>query len=447
MNNSSTVGQTAGRTEREFMLGLYAGWLRNHNHHYIQISFVSGVLSMACMMVVDFLNFGPEQALVYLPLRAALIVYLCVIRLPLLLLKHTKSRAASWYRTAVLVLQPLGVVVAYQYFLMSVPSEYHFTVFVGNLMVIFFASFLIHLFWVEHYVLNILSLVVLAAIAWRSPSFRNDALQLSICHFASVIVLALFRRRFVSGLIEKYNTLRAIAPIAVARKMAIARGGIDTEEEFKPKTRYAAFLSSDWRNYQAIASTHSAEVVASLFEAYYNIVFTTLERIVPDGTYYADWVADELSIVFYSETDNHEQVLQNAMRFAHALCTFVPSAVAAECSMQLKYDIGLACGYGVLGLQGPNQRKKTTITAEFAGTAKRLETEAKDLRALSNSPNQGPILLVDHNLHAYASAKLRDEFGSQFAPVVARTKNIMGQTFYRWQAGAALSPAPGAEAA
>ena len=43
------------------------------------------------------------------------------------------------------------------------------------------------------------------------------------------------------------------------------------------------------------------------------------------------------------------------------------------------YDIGISAGVGLLGLQGPEKLKKTTITGESAGTAKRLETEAKKI--------------------------------------------------------------------
>ena len=48
-------------------------------------------------------------------------------------------------------------------------------------------------------------------------------------------------------------------------------------------------------------------------------------------------------------------------------------------------------------MQGPEKLKKTTITGESAGTAKRFETEAKEYRK-SSSVNR-PNLIVDEKLY------------------------------------------------
>ena len=64
--------------------------------------------------------------------------------------------------------------------------------------------------------------------------------------------------------------------------------------------------------------------------------------------------------------------------------------------------------------------KKTTITGESAGTAKRLETEAKRLR--ENSRYNSPILIVDQDLYGYA--KEMKIFNQGFKEIIATTKDI-----------------------
>ena len=91
------------------------------------------------------------------------------------------------------------------------------------------------------------------------------------------------------------------------------------------------------------------------------------------------------------------------------------------------YDIGMSSGIGLLGLQGPEKLKKTTITGESAGTAKRLETEAKKLR--DNAAYDFPILIIDRNL--YEDAKEMEIFNKGFDEIIATTKDIKDGKFYK----------------
>ena len=121
---------------------------------------------------------------------------------------------------------------------------------------------------------------------------------------------------------------------------------------------------------------------------------------MPEGNYYADWTADELFIIFFDEENNENNIIKNALTFSHVYADKVFNKINANIDSKLMYDIGMASGIGLLGLQGPEKLKKTTITGESAGTAKRLETEAKNLR---NDVNvELPILIVDERLYECA---------------------------------------------
>ena len=90
------------------------------------------------------------------------------------------------------------------------------------------------------------------------------------------------------------------------------------------------------------------------------------------------------------------------------------------------YDIGLSAGVGLLGLQGPDKLKKTTITGESAGTAKRLETEAKIIR--QNKHYSNPIVLMDKYLYNFA--KDLNIFKSNLKEIIATTKDIRDCKYY-----------------
>ena len=87
----------------------------------------------------------------------------------------------------------------------------------------------------------------------------------------------------------------------------------------------------------------------------------------------------------------------------------------------------------MLGLQGPKKLKKTTITGESAGTAKRLETEAKTIRFAKKIPDtHNPLIIMDYALFAYTSTC--DTFiQDKIEKIKATTKNIKDQHFYLMQ--------------
>ena len=152
-----------------------------------------------------------------------------------------------------------------------------------------------------------------------------------------------------------------------------------------------------------------------------------LDRIFPEGNYYADWTADELFIIFFNNDDNDKALIKKTLEFANLYSLEVFDRIEDTLDMKLMYDIGMSSGIGLLGLQGPEKLKKTTITGESAGTAKRLETEAKILRG--NDTYGSPILIIDQTLYKYA--KGMNVFNKGFEKITATTKDIKGSEFYK----------------
>ena len=224
---------------------------------------------------------------------------------------------------------------------------------------------------------------------------------------------------------EKYQNTASLVPKNVAKHIAVTDGTINLDKIFKPEERFTVCLSSDWRNYQELAISKDPKYIENIFQKFYNLVFEELDKIIPNGNYYADWTADELFIIFFDENNDTDKILKNALDFSNIYSSYVFEEVNKNIDEKLVYDIGMASGVGLLGLQGPEKRKKTTITGESAGTAKRLETEAKNLR--SNFNSKFPILIIDKTLYNFAK---NENINIKFKKIKAKTKNIKDGSFY-----------------
>ena len=88
----------------------------------------------------------------------------------------------------------------------------------------------------------------------------------------------------------------------------------------------------------------------------------------------------------------------------------------------------MSSGIGLLGLQGPEKLKKTTITGESAGKAKRLESQAKELR--QDDSMQNPILLIDEML--YNQVNNKEIFKENFIKLKGTVKDIENEVIYKW---------------
>ena len=221
-----------------------------------------------------------------------------------------------------------------------------------------------------------------------------------------------------------------MVPRRVAEFLAVTQETTEGTEHFKPKERFTVCLCADWRNFQKLASSLPNEKISELLEGFYDQALSMLERLVPSENYYFHWTADELFVVFFAEAGPPSEVLRDALKFSHALATETFLWSQDGSLPEIRFDIGLAAGIGLLGLQGPKLMKKTTISGEVAGRSKRFQNEAKRMRR-SLGEDSPPILVVDEQL--YAATKETDLFDSaEFHPIRAQTKDITNLVCYYW---------------
>ena len=386
---------------------------------------------MTAMLPLDYLFFPPELAPWCTLLRVAAMT---AAALGLLVAIKVGGRAA-WSGFAWWILLPTPIVATLAHLLMVYWGPYDsrtttIIVTFGPCFAFYLSAFRIYRFPREFAVFTLICLVANAAMTVTRPELTGEAGVFFFAISGTVTLFLVSRRIFAQGLVEKFRNLRSLQPAIVARRLTVSDKSLTDDEAFSARDRFTVCLSSDWRNYQEMAGSNDGRMISRLFEVYYNIVFAELARAVPSGRYYADWTADEIMIIFYGDTDEErESVVQEALAFTKALASEIPERVRAEMGLTLKYDIGVAAGVGYLGLQGPKERRKTTIAGEVPGTAKRLETEGKELRPLGFDSDY-PNVVMDEEV-SRAAVRILDQGWQSTFP--AGTKNIKGRKVTLWR--------------
>jgi hypothetical protein len=276
-------------------------------------------------------------------------------------------------------------------------ADYYLILLLATFFVIIISNLFIYKFFREQCALIIISIVCLFISSIYNPIISQDIIKLIIFHIISFAVCSYYRYEFILSINSKYEYLSSLLPNKFAKSLSISDKKLDINDLFPTKEYYAVCLCSDWRDYQKITSTQKRNKVEKMLEEFYTIIYLELEKSNLDGQYYADWTADELFIIFYGSDSEKDMVRSEALKFAHSLATSIYMEITANVNKDIKYDIGLASGNGLIGLQGPPNFKKTSITGKVAGNSKRFETEAKELRK-KHSTSKFPIIVMDKEL-------------------------------------------------
>ena len=405
------------------IISIYHSWININKSLYLKYYNLVGIILMALLIPFDFILYNENN--IYTEHR---IIYISIILLNFFYVQVNQKRLfekKTQYRLHYNLMLP-GILFnfLYIYYFYITPSENYSIILLANFITIITTTMFALKFWKEQYAINILSVLVIIPCI---PMDILGSIYLICFHILSFIAAYVYRRQFIISMYERYCSTASMVPKNVAKYIAMTDGSMDLEEVFKPSKRFTVCLSSDWRGFQGIVAKEDPQFVENLFQKFYNEVFLELDRIFPDGNYYADWTADELFIIFFSNNDNDKELIEKSLEFADIYSKDVFSRIETTLGMKLMYDIGMSSGIGLLGLQGPEKLKKTTITGESAGTAKRLETEAKKIR--ENSNYSFPILIIDRNL--YEDAKEMKIFTKGFNEIIATTKDIKDGKFYK----------------
>ena len=404
------------------ILNIYYSWININKSLYMKYYNLIGLILMALLIPFDFILYSDNN--IYTQAR---IIYIVIILINFIYIQINQKKLFAkkdGYNIHYTILLP-GILfnLLYLYYLSITAPENYNIILLANFVTIITTTMFAMKFWKEQYALNFISILLICPLIYLEI---EGSIYLIGFHILSFVSGYLYRRKFIISMYERYYNTASLVPKNVAKYIAMTDGVIELEKIFKPSNRFTVCLSSDWRNFQEIAATKDPEFVENLFQQFYNEVFIEIDRIFPEGNYYADWTADELFIIFFSNDDNDEKLINNALEFAHVFSKDVFNKINKTLGLNLMYDIGMSAGIGLLGLQGPDKLKKTTITGESAGTAKRLETEAKELRR--DKIYKNPILIMDKYLYSYAESL--KTFKGNLEEIVATTKDIKDGKYY-----------------
>jgi class 3 adenylate cyclase len=260
-------------------------------------------------------------------------------------------------------------------------------------------------------------------------SSQTDTLNMAAMNISTISILSLilfiYQGRLSRLVIEKtYESLSRVVPINIAKEAVANNLSIGEISELRPRESFGVALCSDWRDYQNLASKLSPKEIARLFEEYYETVFREAGQNSDSVAVFSDWVADELMVIFYprgSDTSK-AQVVKRALDFAWKLKNHVVETPHPG-RPRILFDIGMAAGYGLIGLQGPSGHQKLLMIGSIPGFAKRLESAAKELRSASSTE---PSIVMNEELYNSLDESQQACFSAHRTSV----KNLQGQNVY-----------------
>ena len=378
---------------------LYNDWINNNAVYYMRYYTILALAITSLLIPFDFLLY--DNPVVYAYSRVILII-IYIIQITIIF-KFFKKNRNILFNPMILIL-PLSYNLMYSYFLLNadINQSYYLILLLATFFVIMISNIFIYRFYKEQYALVLLSISTLFLVSIYKPEISSDIVKLIIFHIISFGICIYYRYEFTTSLVNKYEHLSSLLPHKFAKLLSVSDENLDIDKIFPTKEYFAVCLCADWRNYQKLTNVNTKDKIGKMIEKFYTIIYKELEKLNISGQYYADWTADELFIIFYGEEVEKNIVKSEALNFCHSLATTLYMEISTKINKNILYDIGLSSGYGLIGLQGPSNFKKTTITGDVAGNSKRYETQAKKIRNEKNK-DSFPIIVMDEELSQIAS--------------------------------------------
>jgi len=259
------------------------------------------------------------------------------------------------------------------------------------------------------------------------PTLKKEYILVLITEIVAWGVGIWLREEYRKSLVQRYVILRNTMSTKEAKIVAVASEASDWMRSFEPANKFSVCISVDWRNSQQITKQIEISRLNQELQLYYESIFAELDNICDTDSYHASWVADELFVIFNAESTDRS--LRFAIEFTKRLAGPLYFELRSKMSFELFYDVGIACGVGLIGLMGPRGAKRTTVLAEHAGIAKRLQTHAKFLRKkCGKSANGEPICVLDEKVgHAFQA--IYPETMDLFAWIEARVRDVSNTRF------------------
>ena len=407
---------------------LYNDWIDNNAVYYMRYYTILALAITSLLIPFDFLLY--DNPVIYAYSRVILII-IYIIQITIIF-KFFKNDRNILFNPIILI-PPLSYNLMYSYFLLNADTNqsYYLILLLATFFVIMISNIFIYRFYKEQYALVLLSISTLFLVSIYKPEISSDIVKLIIFHIISFGICIYYRYEFTTSLVNKYEHLSSLLPHKFAKLLSVSDENLEIDKIFPTKEYFAVCLCADWRNYQKLTNANTKDQIGEMIEKFYTIIYKELGKLNISGQYYADWTADELFIIFYGEESDKNIVKSEALNFCHSLATTLYMEISTKINKNILYDIGLSSGYGLIGLQGPSNFKKTTITGDVAGNSKRYETQAKKIRN-KNNKDSFPIIVMDEELSQIASKLEKFTNNMNSTKIKGTEKDIIDFNLISW---------------
>ncbi|MEY4629919.1 MAG: hypothetical protein RIQ81_39 [Pseudomonadota bacterium] len=291
-------------------------------------------------------------------------------------------------------------------------------VFISNLLLPFRA--------LVHMVMFVFVMATSSFVLWSYPDnpYGIGATFIALTIAQNVQIFA--HRAFKLGMIKQFKEQSRYIPQQVL--LQAARENKSIEAVFGPRIRFCVCICSDWRNFQEVAKEIDPQQLGGKLSSYYDRIVDRLQKDLPDGNYFMDWIADELFVVLFSNGEEHDPELVDAgFDFASWLLNH-RRRFSRACGYPKGIDVGISAGLASVGIFGPFGSGKATAFGSVPGTARRLQSLAKQFR--SDYGDQDRLVLSEQG------AALIDADRAQFSKVALKgpyaVKDVSDAHVYVW---------------
>lgn len=413
-------------------MDLYSHWQKKNYYRNIADVTSLAIILIALMALIDFLSISSTGVQLIVEIRASQVFagYFLVR----VIAGRSRSPSKSFELLVGIAFTALAFYICQSYyiFINAVESEELKQLgTIGGLANLALAHYFLHRQRKIYYLFSCLYLISNSVLIFWDSEHSHHISQFIILHIGLFIATSYLRAHFIEELKSRYRILMHIVSKANAYDMAVSGEKFIDEEKYRPKVKHVVCYNSDWREYQTLASELCSEQISEMFTEYYTLVMRALEKVDPTGNYFVDHTADNLFIIFFDEDSaySYSSAISTALKFAIIHSQDVFHAFNRYRNKPVYFDIGIAAGEALVGLQGATGLKKTTVIGELPGIAKRLEEQAKYFRNQGLNHQCQPVICINDSLFAKADKGLLQELGT-FHKTLATMKNISSQVVY-----------------
>lgn len=407
---------------------IYSDYLKLETFHSAAIANVAVIIGMLFLLIADRFLFTHQEANFRAYFRCTIIL-ISLINLNFAIKLKKSHKFFTGYILCLIPALSFNFLYIYLLAITNYPSKLSTTTFIGAYTTFLFTFWLSSRLWpivisfIAFYSVAIAIMLFYRSdlIGYGSILYVGCSVALVLCYFISKKEMMLVENNFINW--SRFLSNEIAYEFTVDRNLTTK----DIISVFPPQKRFIGFLSSDWRGYQAMTYKYDNHTITDMLSFFYRIVGEELSKLIPSGDYYWDWQADQLTVLFYSKSENEAEVSENMIKFSLILAGVINSKISDKFGDKIKYDIGISSGICLCGVIGPTDRLKTTALGDVPGIAARLESEAKDIR--KDLKFKSPSIVMTEELFYYLEKKFNNE-SLKTRMKVSEVKDVKGKKIY-----------------